>query len=178
MTHWYDIVNELIDMRSFSSLWYWISLAVMWSSTSHWVLGVPWDMVARARRYDNPKDVRDLEEMLRINCERIDYIIGKSGLLLAGVTFFILTVLSLLGFLYGNEFSQAIFFMILPMSLVVLLSIKYAKSLIKNKIHGNKLYKKLYLLRLILQMLGVFFIFITAMWGMLQNMRFNAFGVF
>jgi hypothetical protein len=178
VAHWYDIIFELIDMRSFSSLWYWIALAVMWSSTSHWVLGVPWDMVARARRYENPKDVRDLEELLRINCDRIEFVIGKSGLLLAGLTFFVLTVLSLLGFLYGNEFSQAVFFMILPMSLVVLLSLKYANSLIINPLHGDRLYKKLYILRLILQMLGVFFIFVTAMWGMLQNMRLNAFGVF
>ena len=35
---WYQTVLELIDMRSFSSLWYWIGLAVLWSSASHWVL--------------------------------------------------------------------------------------------------------------------------------------------
>jgi hypothetical protein len=44
------IVFEVIDMRSFSNLWYWIALAVLWSSTSHWVLGVPFDMIQRARR--------------------------------------------------------------------------------------------------------------------------------
>ena len=45
-------VFELIDMRSFSNLWFWIALAVLWSSVSHWVLGVPWDMVMRARKDD------------------------------------------------------------------------------------------------------------------------------
>ena len=45
---WYQSIFELIDMRSFSNLWYWIALAVMWSTASHWVLGVPWDMVIRA----------------------------------------------------------------------------------------------------------------------------------
>ncbi len=44
------LIFDLIDMRSFSNLWYWIALAVTWSSTSHWVLGVPFDMVLRARR--------------------------------------------------------------------------------------------------------------------------------
>ena len=43
-------IFEVIDMRSFSNLWYWIMLAVIWSSTSHWVLGVPHDMFIRARR--------------------------------------------------------------------------------------------------------------------------------
>jgi hypothetical protein len=47
---WYSNVFEVIDMRSFSSLWYWIALAVMWSSASHYVLGVPFDLVQRARR--------------------------------------------------------------------------------------------------------------------------------
>ncbi len=27
---WYATVFELIDMRSFSNLWYWIALAVVW----------------------------------------------------------------------------------------------------------------------------------------------------
>ncbi|MEC7258626.1 MAG: component of SufBCD complex, partial [Pseudomonadota bacterium] len=47
---WYSSIFELIDMRSFSNLWFWIALAVTWSTTSHWVLGVPFDMVNRARR--------------------------------------------------------------------------------------------------------------------------------
>ena len=178
MAHWYDIVFELIDMRSFSNLWYWIALAVMWSSTSHWVLGVPWDMVARAWRYENPDNIRDMEEMLRINCDRIEFIIRKSGLILSGVIFFILTVLLMLGFVYNNEFSQAIFFMILPMSLVLLLSVKAAKTIKQQQLHGAVLYKKLYMHRLILQMLGAFSIFLTAMWGMYQNLSSNAFGLF
>ena len=48
--NWYELLNEMIDMRSFSNLWFWIALAVMWSTTSHWVLGVPFDMVIRAAR--------------------------------------------------------------------------------------------------------------------------------
>ena len=43
-------IFELIDMRSFSSLWFWILLAVTWSTASHWVIGVPYDLIQRARR--------------------------------------------------------------------------------------------------------------------------------
>ncbi len=46
---------------SFSNLWYWIALAVMWSSTSHWVLGVPYDMIQRARREGGQAEA-DLED--------------------------------------------------------------------------------------------------------------------
>jgi hypothetical protein len=175
VTNWYDIVFELIDMRSFSNLWYWIALAVMWSSTSHWVLGVPWDMVTRARRYKNPIDVSDLEDMLRINCNRIERITGKFGLVLVAMAFFILTMLFLLGFVYKNEFSQAVFLMAFPMSIIVLLSVKAAKVLKSKPLQGDALYKKFYTLRLYFQMIGMFSIFVTAMWGMLQNLTSYAF---
>ena len=45
-----DLAFEVIDMRSFSNLWYWVALAVLWSSASHWVMGIPHDMIYRARR--------------------------------------------------------------------------------------------------------------------------------
>lgn len=78
-----DMIFELIDMRSFSNLWYWIILAVAWSSASHWVLGVPYDMVHRARRMGGQAQ-EDLEAMVRINCNRILYIGNLSGLWLIG----------------------------------------------------------------------------------------------
>jgi hypothetical protein len=69
----HETIFELIDMRSFSNLWFWIALAVVWSTASHWVLGVPYDMVLRARRVDGLAEV-DLEDMVRININRILYI--------------------------------------------------------------------------------------------------------
>ena len=43
--HWYDKIFELIDLRSFSNLWYWLGLSIFWSTVGHWVLGVPHDIV-------------------------------------------------------------------------------------------------------------------------------------
>ena len=48
-------------MRSFSNLWYWIALAVLWSTVSHWVLGVPFDMVQRAAPATAGRRETDLE---------------------------------------------------------------------------------------------------------------------
>ena len=81
---WYSAVFELIDMRSFSNLWYWIALAVVWSTTSHWVIGVPFDMLQRAARHGGQAEA-DLEAMVRINCNRVLYIAGVSGLWLVGI---------------------------------------------------------------------------------------------
>ncbi len=66
----YGTVFEVIDMRSFSNLWYWIGLAVIWSTVSHWVIGVPFDMVLRAR-LKGGQVANDLETLVQINCRRL-----------------------------------------------------------------------------------------------------------
>jgi hypothetical protein len=174
---WYETVFELIDMRSFSNLWFWIALAVLWSSVSHWVLGVPWDMVLRARKKDASEEaVNDLQDMVRINTNRILYIIGESGLLMAGFAGFILTVLFMLGFFYGMEFAQAVFLLGFPMSLVGLLSLRTARLIRDEGLAGENLFKRMHRHRVITQVIGMISIFVTAMWGMLQNMQAGALG--
>ena len=168
-------IFELIDMRSFSNLWFWIVLAVMWSSVSHWVLGVPWDMVLRARRGD-AQGVEDLHDMIRINTNRLLYIADQTGLLMAGFACFVLTSLGLLGFVYGNQFSQAVFLLAFPMSIVAILSASTARVIRAGELRGEALYKRLQRHRLITQVIGMLSIFATAMWGMLQNMTAHVLG--
>lgn len=168
---WYESVFELIDMRSFSNLWFWIALAVLWSSASHWVMGVPWDMVVRARRRPDPEIESDLDDLVRINTNRILYIMRETGLLLTGFSFFVLTALGLIGFVYGHEFAQAMFLLGFPMSLVGLLSVRTAHRIRDSAVTGEALYKVMTRHRLITQVIGMISIFVTAMWGMLQNMN-------
>lgn len=173
---WYDSIFELIDMRSFSNLWFWIMLAVMWSSTSHWVLGVPWDMVLRARKGEDAQSVEDFEAMVRINTNRITHISRESGLLLAGFVSFVLTVLLLLGFVYGNEFSQAVFLLGFPMTIVGLVSVATARTIRRDGLTGDALFRMMHRHRLVTQVVGMASVFVTAMWGMLQNMATGPLG--
>lgn len=172
---WYQTVFELIDMRSFSNLWYWIALAVMWSTASHWVLGVPYDMVLRARRSGGQAE-SDLEAMVRINVGRILYISGISGMWLLGFAFFILTILGLLGFWYWMEFAQAVFLLVFPMTLVGALSVHTAHGIADAGVTGEALRKRLALHRFWTQAIGMLAIFVTAFWGMFQNMQLGVLG--
>lgn len=173
---WYQHVFELIDMRSFSNLWFWIVLAVLWSSTSHWVLGVPWDLVQRARRSEDGQGVQDLHDLIRINTNRILFIMEETGLLISGFLCFVLTLLGLLGFVYGNEFSQAVFLLLFPMSLVGLLSVRTAQIIQTKELLGETLYNRLHWHRVGTQAIGMLSIFVTAIWGMWQNMTTGALG--
>jgi hypothetical protein len=75
---------EVIDMRSFSNLWYWIALASLWSSVSHWVLGIPHDMIQRARREGGQAEA-DVEDLARININRLAACRRQGAWLLVGL---------------------------------------------------------------------------------------------
>ena len=172
---WYDSIFELIDMRSFSNLWFWIALAVVWSTASHWVLGVPYDMVARARRYGG-QAAEDLEDLVRINTNRLLFIGNVSGLWVLGFTCFILTGLGLLGFVYRVEFAQAVFLLGFPMSLVGALNLSTARLIQGEGAQGEALWRSLTRHRTWVQAIGMVSIFVTALWGMYQNLSVGPFG--
>ena len=172
---WYQTIFELIDMRSFSNLWFWIVLAVVWSTTSHYGLGVPFDMVLRAKRHGGQSEI-DLEDLVRINSNRLLFIAQMSGLWIAGFACFFLTMLVMLGFVYGNEFAQAVVLLALPLSLVGLLSLSTAQLIRDENARGEQLRKRLLRHRLYSQIIGMISIFVTALSGMYQNLNVGPFG--
>ncbi len=172
---WYETVFELIDLRSFSNLWYWIALAVLWSSASHYVLGVPFDLITRAKRAGGPAQ-QDLEDLVRINVNRLVYIARVSGLWLLGFVFAILTMLVILGFWYRIELCQAILLLFLPMAVLGSMSLRAALRLEAEPLTGEALRRRLMRHRFWTQALGIVSIFITAMWGMWQNMNLGPLG--
>jgi hypothetical protein len=161
---------EIIDMRSFSNLWYWIGLAVLWSSASHWILGVPNDMVQRARRNGGQAQT-DLEDMVRINCNRLLYITNVSGLWLLGFACFFITGLGIMGFFYGVEIAQAVFLLAFPMSIVGVLNVSTARLIGQEQAIGDRLRALMTRHRIFVQIIGMVAIFVTALWGMAYNLR-------
>ncbi|MCF6232495.1 MAG: component of SufBCD complex [Rhodobacteraceae bacterium] len=171
----YSSILELIDLRSFSNLWFWIALAVAWSSVSHWVLGVPYDMITRARRSGGQAQ-QDFEDITRVNVNRLLYITRVSGTWMLGFACFALSGLVILGFWYDVEFAQALFLLGFPMSMVFLLNLSTARRIDAEGCLGEALAKRLSRCRLYTQMIGMVSIFATALWGMLQNLSIGALG--
>ena len=166
---WYQAVFELIDMRSFSNLWYWIALAVLWSTASHWVLGVPFDMVHRAGRDGGQAEI-DLADLVRINISRILFVVDRSGPWLIAFTMTVLASLVTLGFYYDVEFAQALFFLAGPMAIIGGLSVRTSRRIRRDAAQGEVLRRMMSRHRLITQIIGVISIFVTALWGMAQNL--------
>ena len=161
---------EIIDMRSFSSLWFWIGLAVFWSLANNWVLGVPNDMIQKARRYGGDAEM-DLADLVRINCNRLIYISNGSGLWLSAFGCFLLTGLAIMGFFYWVELAQAFFFLAFPMSLIGLLNVSTARRLHAGHSAGEELHKLLNRHGMFTKIIGMVSILVTALWGMFWNIR-------
>lgn len=172
----HQAVFEIIDMRSFSNLWYWIGLAVLWSSASHWVLGVPYDMVTSAKRKGG-EVAADLDLLVAVNIRRRLAIAQTAGLWIVGLVSAVMTMLALLGFVYNVEFAQALFLMAFPFTLVGILGHRTARIIVSRGETGPELWRRLAIHRFWVQVIGIFAIFATSLWGMwrLLSRAFPAF---
>jgi hypothetical protein len=168
----YPSILELISLRSFSSIWYWITLVITWSVASHWVLGVPSDLITRARRQGGAAEA-ELEAMARANAVRLVQIPEGPGVWLTGLAFFGLTVLAVLGFGYGVEFAQALLFILLPIAGVSALSLRAARGVVA----GGAVLPQMQRHRARVNVIAMISMFLTALWGMYQNMLFAMPGV-
>jgi hypothetical protein len=158
-------VLSLIDLRSFSSLWFWIVVAVSWSSVTHNALGVPFDMVLRARRKGGVH-MDDLEALVAIQLRRRQTILNAAGAGLVAVWAAGLTVLAILGFGYRVELAQALSLLFVPWTLVAGLRLRLMQRLTAQDLRGEALLKALTWHRMGVQTIGLLAILITTLWGM------------
>ena len=68
------------------------------------------------------------------------------------------------------------FLLLFPMTLVGALSLNTARLIQENEEQGEALYRRLSKHRIITQAIGMVSIFVTALWGMFQNLALGPFG--
>jgi hypothetical protein len=168
-------ILDLIDLRSFSNIWYWIVLVAVWSMATHWVLGVPQDVIARARRHGG-QAAAELAVMLRVGIRRRMWVLAPFGHWLLGLAFFGMTVLVLLGFVYRIEFAQAAVLLLGPMVLVFALGQRLARRIMALPEDAPEVHALLANHRALVQAIGGLSIFLTTLWGMWQNLTLGVLG--
>ncbi|MBK5926482.1 component of SufBCD complex [Rhodobaculum claviforme] len=153
----------LIDTRSFSNIWFWFALAAMWSWLSHYILGVPFDMIARARR-EGGVALQELEAVVAAHVQR--RLRMASGPWAVAVLSGGLTVLALLGFGHGLQLAQALFLLALPAVVVAAMGQVAARRLGRDPLAGEALCAYLVRHRLWVHLVGLVSIFVTTLWAM------------
>lgn len=136
---------QFLDLRSFSSVWYWLMLTWLWTRTGRSVLGVPVEVVQRAHKAAEPAGSGDdgpgplhADHQAEPDLLLLDWLLltlprwhlpSGDGAVLLGVAAFLLTSLGGLGFFYAQELAQAVFVLVAPFGVLMLMRIRLAHRL-------------------------------------------------
>jgi hypothetical protein len=115
---------RIIAFAGFDSLWYWVLHVVVWTLVCYRTLGVPLDMLLRARH--EPGAAERVALLARLSAERIVGIHDLAGAPIAAAAGFLLAALAALGFLSGLEGAQAAFALLLPLAAVAYSKLRLA----------------------------------------------------
>ncbi len=166
---WNDILFYAIDLSTFSSIWYWLAVAVTWATASHWILGVPFDMILYSRRY-GAQATEDLENMVAINARRLISTMDVAGHWVTGFLAFLLTGIASMGFIYTLEIAQGVFLLVFPLVFVVMINLQAARQFQQQMPEGKMLTRRLLRMRIWIQCIAVVSIFVIAVYGMYFNL--------
>lgn len=126
---WTKTLFDVMDLRSFSSVWFWIAVLVLHSRLGSNVLGVPLDAITRARR-DGGAELDDVIADVFINIRRLRHVTAGSGTLLVGLACFLHVSLIVLGWGYGLSLAKAAELLFVPYTASVVLSIVTAQEIL------------------------------------------------
>jgi len=160
---------QFVDLRSFSNVWYWVFVAVLWTRVINAPLGVTLELVRRAQNGQDGAQ-SDLEAATRIEVAQRRAMHRALGPLRTALWYFSLTVLIGLGIGYGFEPAQAAALILLPLGIVRWLTGRVAARLEAAPLQGAALCEAHMALRWKVQAVGLSAVFLTAIWGMIHNL--------
>lgn len=166
----------LLDMRAFASLWYWVLMLILWGNAADRVLGVPWAVIAEARRAGTAEAATAIAEHLRPALWRLRMATRRGLLAQAAFAGFAMSLLGVLGFVYGLELAQAVFVLIAPLGLVTLMGHRLARRILDEALSGDDLLAALARLHGTTTGIAILAIAAAAVWGAAQVLTFPAFG--
>lgn len=138
---------------SFFSIWYWVLLIFVWTLVCHRTLGVPYDMLLRARRL--PDIAARVEGIAQNKILRIGAVYDRAGPALAAAAGFGLSGLGVVGFGVGHELALAVFMLLFPLAVVSVASVWCALRLRRRSAAGRELLRAMSWLRLFNHMVGL-----------------------
>ena len=130
----FDNLIGLLGSRSFSTIWFWLVLIGMWSVVGRSVLGIPTEVLARARASLAGDDAQGpavitLLDWLSLILPRWQ-LRPREGAAFLGVTSFLMTSLAVLGFVFWLEMAQALTLLLLPFWVLFWMRVRLARRLV------------------------------------------------
>jgi hypothetical protein len=130
-------VFQTFAAASFQSIWYWVLHVVVWTLACYRTLGVPHDLLLRARRV--PEVSARVDTLAQLTSERVGGIYDALGVPIAAGLGFLLAGLFALGFGTGIETAQAAFAIVLPLVVINYSKLRLALAVRRHGIAGPRL---------------------------------------
>jgi hypothetical protein len=128
---------ETLAAASFLSIWYWVLHAVVWTLACYRTLGVPLDMLHRAR--GAPEIAGRVDALAQLASARIGGVHDLLGAPIAALIGFILAVLAVIGFGLAVEAAQAAFVIVLPLAVIGYSKLRLALAVRRRGMAGAEL---------------------------------------
>lgn len=155
------LIREFINFSTFSSVWYWIFLALAWSSRTHWTLGAPFDAVVRAEKHGGRWEA-DLEAIVHANSARFNLFAGRGGPWVVAFGTFVLTGLVTASLVTSNEMVRGFTAFAVPMAIAEIGDVRLALRVHATGMRGYALRRALVWRRFMNQVTGLVSLFIAA----------------
>lgn len=153
----FELLGDAISRRSFTSLWYWIAVAVFWILITRQVMGLPLDMVQRAKA--GGAALRALEEMAQLQAQRLMDYWHKWQFAISAAMAALLCMMGIWAFWYQIELAKALWFLLMPWLLISALSLRMAWQITHGAGRGDDLLMLAHHFRIYVQVIGIVFIF-------------------
>ncbi len=130
-------MTRILLAPSFDSIWYWVVHVVIWTLACYRTLGVPHDMILRARRL--PEIGARVDLLAGIAAERVAGLGDLLGTAIAAISGFGLAALFALGFLSDLEAAQASFLVLAPFAAISFSKLRLAYWIRAEHLTGPRL---------------------------------------
>lgn len=164
-------VFEALEFRSFWNIWFWAAVVLSWSATSHFILGVPYDLIVRANREGGAWS-EHCDALAHAQIFRLTRAFEEYGAAITCIVFFGLGAVGSLAFYLDWEAARALFVLLLPLTLVHGFTVPLAFRLKRDNVRGAALRKALGWRRFWHQVAGLFAIILVtaaAVWELVRN---------
>lgn len=174
----FDGFFQLLQSRSFTSIWFWLMLALLWTLAGRNVVGVPDTVVRAVRRQSHPRAALTLLDWLSLTLPERLANPGEWAVMVA-IGAFMLSSLAVLGFAFGFEMAQALALLLIPLGVVALLRqrlVRQLSDILRRAAGGGpaeaaaaEAARKIVIHRYLCFTLSVFAVVGTAFWGALHT---------
>lgn len=157
-----------LDYTSFSNIWYWVILLIIWAYATHQIAGVPFYQLHFAKRENDAELQTELTQICQLNANRVQqFFAPKASILFALVCGFAFGFWAYAGFSTRHELVQASFLLVFPNFLVLLLRWRTLRTISQRTPDFAQLYRIIWWHRFWVMVAGAFVLFGITIWGVL-----------